>query len=802
MTVGSTTDRFSEIRKLRGRSIGELFSRSGQAVSAYGETIGLGPRLPSDDEFKRLVDASQFGRSPIIAESLWQKFYKNADVRFFRSFVGDTAGAFRKNAGDKACKHFIDRAELIVVGRFDLLGYKNLYVGTEVDWHLEPVSGLRSPAKHWKEFDELDSSETGDKKIVWELNRHQHFFTLGVAYLLTGDERFAEVFVRHLETWIEQNPPGIGINWSSSLEVSFRAISWIWAFQFFRHSDSFTPELFKTALKVLHLHGRHIEKYLSKYYSPNTHLTGEALGLYYLGTQLPFLSRSRQWRKLGQDILLEEVSRQFHPDGVYFEQSTWYQRYSVDFYTQFAILRSLSNDNGYDRRNAVMDERLQSAFSFMMHITRPDGTTPMIGDDDGGRMLPLTDAKPDDFRGTLAAGAAIFGRGDLKYMAGQAKDEVFWLFGSDEATKYDDLKAKEPALTSKNFSSGGYFVMRDGWTDTDNFMVVDCGEVGAMSGAHGHADTLAIDTALHGRSLLVDPGTYSYHASREMRDLFRSTGAHNTVTIDGHSSSTPGRIFHWRSRADASQGACITGRRFDHFEGTAKGFGDVPDGATQTRSILFLKNDYWIIRDLVRTGGHHEHALNFHYAVDRKIETDIEGDFAGGDDHRIFSFGDGGRWQQNESWISNEYGNKINAPLLRFTVNGRGTQEFFTFIIPADSGYSRPEVMELPVAGGRAFAIKYRGYTDVLVAGDGETIRTELFDTNYRLSWARIANDETVPEEYVLIAGSRFSIGTNEVFDGSETHGSAAIRRFGSDLCIRHDGEIRTVSFDRSHNII
>jgi len=785
---------FAKIKKIRGRSIGELFSRSGQAVSAYGETMGIGTKLPSDDEFKRLVDATQFGRSPIIAESLWQKFYKNADERFFKSFVGDTAADFRANVGDKTCDHFINKAELIIAGRFDLLGYKNLYVGTEVDWHLEPVSGFRSPAQHWKEFDELDSSETGDKKIVWELNRHQHFFTLGVAYLLTGDERFADTFVQHLESWIEQNPPGIGINWSSSLEVSFRAMSWIWAFHFFRHSDAFTPEIFKTALKMLHLHGRHIEKYLSKYYSPNTHLTGEALGLYYLGTQMPFMSRAKHWRKVGADILLEEVTRQFHPDGVYFEQSTWYQRYTVDFYTQFSILRSLSYDSFYDRRNAVMDERLGKAFDFMMHVTRPDGTTPIIGDDDGGRMLPLTTAKPDDFRGTLAAGSAMTGRGDLKFVAGDRRDEIFWLLGANEAKKYCDLNADEPNVTSKNFPDGGYFVMRDGWADTDNFMIVDCGEVGAIAGGHGHADALSIEAALHGRTLLVDPGTYSYHASREMRDLFRSTAAHNTVTIDHHSSSEPGSIFNWKSRAIASQTACITDPRFDFFEGKVNGYSELPGGATQTRSVLFLKNDYWIIRDLVRTAGEHEHALNFHYAVDSKIETDIEGDFTGDKDHRIFSFGDGGRWQQNESWVSNEYGNKINAPLLRFTLRGRGSQEFFTFLLPAESGYAKPEVFEMPIAGGRAFVIKYRGYTDVFVASDGEDLRTELFDTNFRFSWARLAEGETVPEEYVLIGGNRFSIGGDDVFEGDNIHGSATIRRFGNDLYVRSDGEIGTIS--------
>ena len=50
------------------------------------------------------------------------------------------------------------------------------------------------------------------------------------------------------------------------------------------------PHLFTQILKYLYLHGRHLETYLSTYFSPNTHLTGEALGLYYLGTVFPEFS--------------------------------------------------------------------------------------------------------------------------------------------------------------------------------------------------------------------------------------------------------------------------------------------------------------------------------------------------------------------------------------------------------------------------------------------------------------------------------------------------------------------------------
>ena len=144
------------------------------------------------------------------------------------------------------------------------------------------------------------------------------------------------------------------------------------------------------------------------------HLTGEALGLFYLGTQLPFFEKAEKWRKLGEDILFAEITKQVLPDGVYFEQSTWYQRYTADFFAHFAILRSLNKQSEADPRDAGLEERLQLAFDHLMHLTMPDGRTPLIGDDDGGRALPLTSAESDDFRGSLALSSIIFDRGDHK----------------------------------------------------------------------------------------------------------------------------------------------------------------------------------------------------------------------------------------------------------------------------------------------------------------------------------------------------------------------------------------------------
>lgn len=767
---------------LKLRSLDEVLTRGGQALDAFREQR-RGIQVPADEAFAAEL-TGEFATPPLSGDSLKYVFFANGEKRFFPSFADRerSLDLFAEQFGQRRTAEVIATANEALHGRLNLLGLKGLYVGPEVDWHREPLSGKQAPLRHWKHLTDLRPDDIGNLKVLWELNRHQHFFTLGLAYWLTGDERYAELFAVHLESWMRQNPPGLGINWASSLEVSLRLMSWIWALHFFRDAEALTSELFKQVVKYLWLHGRHIERYLSTYYSPNTHLTGEGLGLFYLGTQLTFLRQAEAWAGLGDNILLSELSRQVHPDGVYFEQSTWYQRYTVDIYSHFIILRSLASRTSESEDHSDIESRLERAFTFLAHVTMPDGRTPLIGDDDGGRVLPLTGGPSDDFRGSIAVGAAMCGSADLKFAARDVSEELFWLMGAGGITSFKTLEARRPASTSSEFPVGGYWVMRDGWQRSDNCMIIDCGEVGALSGGHGHADALAVEIALHGRTLLVDPGTYTYHESADLRNYFRSTGAHNTLTVDGQSSSLPGGTFAWRTRAEVEHRNWIAEERFDFFEGSQFGYRRMSDGVTHTRSILFLKNDYWIIRDVAEAAGDHEYALSFHYAADRRPAMGNYGDWVGETDHRIFTFNGGGRWVQRESWVSFNHGSKVNAPFMQFVSKGVGTQEFFTFILP-DNGFA-PEVSEVVTAGGRAFLIRYAGYTDLFIyADDGSTIDSGMFTSSFRYSWARIRSGEALPDELVVIDGGRLSIAGDEILKGAVGH--SVMRRIGRELYIK-----------------
>src|SRR5438132_10132956 len=335
----------------RIKSIGadELHTRVRQALAAYLERVGCSSQacLPSDAALFRRLDTTGMKDRALCADGLLEHFRRRAMPRFFPSFQDpyQTVCALRETVGLHDERQTVERARRIGANRFDLLGLRNLSFGEPVDWHFEPVSGKRAPLVHWSRIAFLDRTQVGDNKVVWELNRHQHFLTLGRAYWYTRDECHAEAFVAQLGSWMDQNPPKLGINWASSLEIAFRAISWLWSFYFFKDSPLLTAAVFLRALKFLYLHARHLETYLSTYFSPNTHLTGEALGLYYLGTLLPEFRRAAHWREAGRRILLAALPRHVRPDGVYFEQSSYYHRYTTDIYMHFLILAQASGQD-------------------------------------------------------------------------------------------------------------------------------------------------------------------------------------------------------------------------------------------------------------------------------------------------------------------------------------------------------------------------------------------------------------------------------------------------------------------------
>jgi len=780
----------SKLHKIRAMSLAELSVRASQTFSIWFERKGWSSltRLPTGEGLSSLLV------SDFASESLLDHFRMRTTPAFFETFNQPAAViAELRERWPHLETEIIADADQIVAGHFDLLGLKQVDFGNPIDWHLEPLCRKSAPLVHWSEIDYLDADVAGDKKITWELNRHQHFIKLGQAYWLTGDEKYARAFVAQINSWMDQNPPKLGINWASSLEISFRSISWLWALHFFKQSDALDSATFSRALKFLYLNGRHLETYLSTYFSPNTHLTGEALGLFYLGTVLPEFRAATRWRNRGQQILVEQLERQVGADGVYFEQSSYYQRYTVDFYIHLLIL---SRANKL-RLTAAVEAKLTALLDHLMYLTRPDGTTPLFGDEDGGRLLPLDRRATNDFRGALATGAVLFDRSEYKFVARRFAQETLWLLGPQAATLFDDLRAEEPAAQSHGFADGGYYVMRDGWHDRANYLLFDCGPHGAGNCGHAHADALAIEVVANGEPLLVDAGTHTYTGSRELRDWFRGSSAHNVLLIDGEPSSSPAGPFSWQTMAEAEVLSWISERRFNYVSGRHHGYERLAAPAVHTRSILFLKNDYWLLRDRVSSNGPHKVDLRFHFAASSNSRLSHAGEISSVEvlaqraALRVAVMEpavSGDSWRREEGWLSDCYGNKEVAPVWSFSCDFSGKQgeaeEVVTLLLPSSAGTpANWAVKEVEAIGGRAFELLNEEYCDLVLLRDEQSARVETvrMASDCNLSWARFSvHGDQELAELLVIDGRRIDLDGKKILSSPQKIGHLVASRIGA----------------------
>src|SRR5690242_10064634 len=204
----------------------------------------------------------------------------------------------------------VHEAEKICRRRFDLLGYEELDFGDPINWHLDAVNGKISPQKPFYKIPFLRFDEVGDVKVIWELNRHQHLVTLARAFCFTGDLRFAHEIVAQWYAWRKENPYPRGVNWASSLEIAFRCLSWLWVRHLLADSAVIPPQFWDDLDQALLLGGRHIERYLSFYFSPNTHLLGEAVALFFLGVLCGGGRTTDRWRSTGWEIVQSQAERQ------------------------------------------------------------------------------------------------------------------------------------------------------------------------------------------------------------------------------------------------------------------------------------------------------------------------------------------------------------------------------------------------------------------------------------------------------------------------------------------------------------
>ena len=134
--------------------------------------------------------------------------------------------------------------------------------------------------------------------------------------------------------------------------------------------------------------------------------------------------------------MLRESERQVRSDGFYFEQSTYYHVYALDFLLHAQVLASL-NDLPFPPE---YDRRLEQMLDTLAVLCRA-GAPPRWGDDDGGRVFDPRRNRAEYLSDPLVTGAVLFRRGDFKLLAGGLREETLWLLGEQGVAEFDRIEA-------------------------------------------------------------------------------------------------------------------------------------------------------------------------------------------------------------------------------------------------------------------------------------------------------------------------------------------------------------------------
>jgi hypothetical protein len=586
----------------------------------------------------------------------------------------------------KETERLIENATRIVKEkRWSLLGFGEFDFDSKDSWRRDPISGNVHSLDYHQDI-KLSQNDGSDVRVLWELNRFGHALTLARAHSIIRDETFAEDFFSQLKSWREQNPYGRGVNWACAMEVALRAMNLLTAFEIFRRSPSLNEEFLSEILKLFDQHGRFIfDNNEFSYISTSNHYLSDVVGLLWLGILLPELQHAEEWREFGLREMLSEMDKQVLTDGADYEASTGYHRFVTEL---FLYSFMLCKNNGVEIPQRYRN-KLRAMLDYIRAFLRPDGFAPLIGDADGGQVLPFVKRRADDHAYLLAIGAVVFNEPNFKDTSQPAPEEVLWLTGEDGLKTYESLEPQNNQ-TSVSFPNAGAYIMRDGDLYL-YFNANDCGLNGR--GSHGHNDALSIEVSAFGLPFIIDPGSYVYNSDKVARHLFRSTAYHSTVQVDNEEQNTTdiNTPFVIGNEARPKVLSWETTLERDYVSAEHYGYTRLKNPVTHCRSVEFNKKEgYWLIADELTGEGKHDCIFRFHLAPNLSVSEADDGMITISDETNrnliIRPFGLNVRPEIKQVWVSRNYGERESSFSICWKLNANLPLSIYFALIPMLTG--------------------------------------------------------------------------------------------------------------------
>jgi len=406
------------------------------------------------------------------------------------------------------------------------------------------------------------------KSKLWLYNLHYFDDLSSITYQEREKQHYG-----FINRWIEENPPCLGNGWEP-YPLSLRLVNWV---KWFSKKETVEQKhLISIAQQASGL-SQQLE-----YHILGNHLFANAKALTFVGVFLKGKD-ANNFLNLGLKLLDREIKEQFLADGAHFELSPMYHEILLWDLLELIDLAKTS-------QNSQLLERLDSwelvavkALQWLGSMVHPDGEVSFFN---------------DAAIGIAASPAEIFN------------------YANKLGIKY---KISLNLLTT-NHGSGYSRVQNENYT-----LLFDHANVGPdYLPGHAHADSLSFELSVGLQRVFVNSGTSLYGVSKE-RLRQRETAAHNTVVVNGQSSSEVWSGFRVARRAYTKLLKAEENSNNVILSASHNGYERLKPKVTHTRTIN-ASTDSFIITDELTIKTEAEFNLHVHPDVEVKQldETSLE----------------------------------------------------------------------------------------------------------------------------------------------------------------------------------
>ena len=368
------------------------------------------------------------------------------------------------------------------------------------DRAVEGVIGFHHLARHWTKVGRsgIDWSAPQHKHQEWpaQLNRFFQLPSLATAYACTRDEKYAQAAHDYVAGWIAAHPSREGwtiARYDNTLNLSIRVDQWLVSLPRLMESPSFDDSLVDEMVRSICAQHAFLMEHLTGW---GNWRIAQADSLLSAGIRLDGLPDAERWRTAGVRLLNDAFHRQVLPDGAHIERNPGYHTWMAHVFASYWHLGKAMPELGL----TMQADAIARMYDYGVAVRLPNGSYNNMHDSLGART----------------------GRGENDAIPAR------------KAFRKEAGLPEVPPPTSQFFPHAGQALMRDGWGEDATYVTFDATTWG---GGHCHLSRNAVQLHAFGRTLVLDPGYFTYETSDPFMRHGRSTRAHNTLSLNGWNQS-------------------------------------------------------------------------------------------------------------------------------------------------------------------------------------------------------------------------------------------------------------------------